>query len=357
MKALAHAVAGLLGFLLVVAFVSSTLVSLLFAGPAAVATVKGLILKGVALLIPCLLGAGASGMSLLGTRTDSLALIKQKRGPVAFMTSLFVLLPSAFLLSRWASAGDLGGLFYAVQGIELAGQAVCFVMIGRNIRDGLALTGRIATASAAGPAIQPRDGGPLVASALPRLTGSDGSELPPKPVAALCRCGASKNKPYCDGSHARIGFDSRPSDDRTKDEVLVYEGEEIAVHYNRLLCSHAAECGTRLKAAFDSSRSPWIVVDNATPDEIKEVVHACPSGALRYAMPGEAPQHSVSGASGITVEKNGPLRVLGVPIVDIPRAEGASPDKFVLCRCGASKNKPFCDGSHYDIKWDEGAAG
>ncbi|MEM7789683.1 MAG: (4Fe-4S)-binding protein, partial [Bacteroidota bacterium] len=137
----------------------------------------------------------------------------------------------------------------------------------------------------------------------------------------------------------------------TKDEILTYEGKDVNVHYNRLLCSHAAECGRRQKAAFDSSRKPWIVPDNATVGGIREVVAACPSGALRFSLAGEMPQHARRDEPGITVETDGPYRVTGLPLASAPLATGANPEKYVLCRCGASKNKPFCDGSHYDIGW------
>ncbi len=351
MKSTMHAIAGVLGFTLVATFVTSTALSELLGSHQTVAAVKGYIFKGMFLLLPMLVGAGATGMSLLGKRTDSLALAKQKRGPIAFMTSLFVLLPSAYFLWSRASDGNLDTLFYGVQAVELAASSVCLVMIGANIRDGLALRGRIATGTTKTPAIEERNGGPLVALHLPVLNDSAGKALTNKPVMALCRCGKSKTKPYCDGSHNEIGFDSSPSEDRSKDEILTYEGEEITIHYNRLLCSHAAECGRRQKAAFDSSRKPWIVPDNATKEQIMEVVQACPSGALRYALPGDAPTHAQPDRKGITVEKDGPYRVCGIPLASARLAKGASPDKYVLCRCGASKNKPYCDGSHVDIGW------
>lgn len=351
MKSKVHAVAGVLGFLCVLTFVIATLSAELLGEAATVAAVKSSVFKGMFILLPALLVAGASGVSLLGKRTEPLALTKQKRGPIAFMTSLFVLLPSAYFLSSWASDGTLDGWFYGVQAVELAGSTVCIVMIGANIRDGLALRGRIDAGRRHSPAIEARNGGPFVAIHLPVLTGSDGEPLENKPVRALCRCGASKNKPFCDGSHNDIGFDSSPSEDRSKDEILTYEGEEVTIHYNRLLCSHAAECGRRQKAAFDSSRKPWIVPDNAPKQGILDVVKACPSGALRFSLPGEAPQHAHPDAKGITVERDGPYRVTGVPLAASRLAKGASPDKYVLCRCGASKNKPYCDGSHYDIGW------
>lgn len=355
MKSKVHAVAGVLGFLVVLAFWISTALSELLGSHATVAVVKSSTFKGMFVLLPALLVAGASGVSLLGKRTDPLALSKQKRGPIAFMTGLFVLLPSSYFLWSWASADSFDGWFYGLEAVWLAGSTVCLVMIGLNIRDGLALRGRIGAGGAKSPSVEERNGGPLVAVHLPVMNSANGEALATKPVMALCRCGASKNKPYCDGSHNEIGFDSSPSDDRSKDEILTYEGQEVTIHYNRLLCSHAAECGRRQKAAFDSSRKPWIVPDNAPKQGILEVVKACPSGALRFSLPGEAPQHAHPETKGITVEQDGPYRVSGVPLAASRLAKGASPDKYVLCRCGASKNKPYCDGTHVDIGWTSSA--
>ncbi|MCO4745035.1 MAG: CDGSH iron-sulfur domain-containing protein [Proteobacteria bacterium] len=355
MKGLLHALAGVLGFVLVTTFMTSTVVSGLMAGPETIAMIKGLIFKSMFVQLPLLAGAGATGMSLLGKRTAPLGLTKQLRGPRAFMTSLLLLVPASGFLWYRASAGVFDPLYYGVQSIELAGQAFCFVMIGLNIRDGLALRGRIRKAGTKGPQISERDGGPLVVADIPALKAADGSELQNKSVMALCRCGQSKNKPFCDGSHAIVGFDSTAATDESKDEILTYEGEEVTIHYNRLLCSHAAECGRRQKAAFDSSRKPWIVPDNATAEGLREVVTACPSGALRFSRTGEAPEHLQADAKGITVERNGPYRVAGIPLEGARHAQGANPEKYVLCRCGASTNKPFCDGSHVDIGWKDSA--
>jgi CDGSH-type Zn-finger protein len=188
---------------------------------------------------------------------------------------------------------------------------------------------------------------------LPALAQATGEALPAGRVVALCRCGASKTKPFCDGSHNAIGFDSTPKTDESKDEILTYEGEDITIHYNRLLCSHAAECGRRQKAAFDSSRKPWIVPDNASAEGLLDVVKACPSGALRFSRSGEEPQHIQADAKGVTVEPNGPYRVAGIPLQSFRSAKAANPEKYVLCRCGASTNKPFCDGTHVDIGWTD----
>ncbi len=355
MKKRMHAVAGVIGFVCIVTFVALTVISAIFGGPEAYAAVKNSNFRWVFVLILALLLAGGTGVSLLGKRQDVLALTKQKRGPIGFMTSLFVLLPCAYFLARWSAAGSFGLMFNGVQAVELAASGVVIAMIGLNIRDGLALTGRIGkTGTTGAPGIDQREGGPLVAMAVPNLTGENGQTLQVKPAMALCRCGASKNKPFCDGSHNDIGFDSSLSEERTKDEVLTYEGKEVTVHYNRLLCSHAAECGKRQKAAFDTSRKPWIVPDNASPEAIVEVVKACPSGALRFSVAGDDPQHVDGEITGISVEKDGPYRVSGIPLLAPRLAEGAHAQKYVLCRCGASKNKPYCDGSHADIGWKSG---
>ncbi len=201
--------------------------------------------------------------------------------------------------------------------------------------------------------IEERDDGPLVVKGVTRMTGPDGETMKVKPAMALCRCGASKNKPFCDGSHDQIGYKSQPEDDRTPDRLRVYQGEKINVHYNRLLCSHAAECVTRLGAVFDTNRKPWIVPDNGERDDIMAVVAKCPSGALSCSEPGDSSQHATAETPGITIEKAGPYRVTGVPLENRRSAEGSCAEKYVLCRCGASKNKPYCDGTHHDIKWED----
>ena len=93
------------------------------------------------------------------------------------------------------------------------------------------------------------------------------------------------------------------------------------------------------------------LVPNASKEGLIEVVKACPSGALRYSLPGEAPQQLQPETKGVVIEKDGPYRVCGIPLEGAPLATGANATKYVLCRCGASKNKPYCDGSHYDIGW------
>ncbi|GEM_PF-691933 len=356
MKARIHAIAGCIGFLMILLFWTSTAITELFSSQETIAATKALGLKGMFILIPAMAIAGGSGMMMGRKRTDALARAKKQRMPIIALNGLLVLLPSAWFLAGKADAGAFDTVFYIVQVIELTAGAANLTMLGLNIRDGLTMTGRLSGAktaqkSAQSPVIEERPSGPLTAKSIPRLTDPEGTVSKPNPIMALCRCGQSKKKPYCDGSHNDIGFTSDPSPDRTPDGVRIFEGERVDIHYNRLLCSHAGECGARLKAAFDVTRDPWIVPDNATPDQLKAVVQACPSGALSWSAPGGAAQHIVKGEPGITIERNGPYRVTKIPLASGVKADGACPEKYVLCRCGASKNKPFCDGSHTNFHW------
>ncbi len=358
MKTRIHAIAGGIAFLTILTFWTSTVFSELFLDHAAIASVKAMILRGMFVLIPAMIVAGGSGMALGKNRTDHLVSGKKKRMPFIAGNGILILIPCALFLSDKASAGEFDTIFYIVQVVELFAGATNLTLLGMNIRDGLRMTGKIGSASEAANnagTIRGLPNGAFLARDIPRLTDADGSEIEVKKSVTLCRCGASKSKPYCDNSHADIGFESSVSKDRTPDVLTAYQGKEITVHYNRLLCSHAGVCSNGLKPVFDSDRKPWIVPDNGDAGAIREIVAACPSGALSLSKPGDTPHQTGRSSVGITIERNGPYRVTGVAMPDVDWAEGASHYKYVLCRCGASKNKPFCDGTHVDIGWDDSA--
>lgn len=208
------------------------------------------------------------------------------------------------------------------------------------------------------PLIDMREDGPLLAKHLPKLNDRDGRVLEARPLAPLCRCGASDNKPYCDGSHRDIGFRTGGPVKAETDRVKTYIGTDVAVHYNPLLCSHAAECVRRGGGAFDPDMRPWIDPDRANLDDVRDAVRACPSGALRISEPGsiEAPQHLEQGPDlCVEVEPNGPYRVRNVPLAADFWPDGATQAKYVLCRCGKSGNLPFCDGTHSGENWKDGS--
>ncbi|MEM7241553.1 MAG: CDGSH iron-sulfur domain-containing protein [Pseudomonadota bacterium] len=194
--------------------------------------------------------------------------------------------------------------------------------------------------------------GPLVAEDIPDFILPDGTKTHPKEKLFLCRCGQSKNKPFCDGAHKDAGFDSSPDPERAEkyDRGYSYAGKDVTVHFSKLLCSHAGECGKRAAHIFNVKEKPWVKPDEGTLDQIKEVVANCPSGALRFEQ-NDGPEAITDDAVKIEVEKNGPYWVRNVDTNSNYWADGQSEKKYVLCRCGLSKNKPFCDGTHYEQNW------
>ena len=197
------------------------------------------------------------------------------------------------------------------------------------------------------PVIEERENGPLVVKGVTRMVGPDGAEMEAKEVMALCRCGQSKNKPFCDGSHNEAGFESRGGTPAGKDKLYSYAGEAMTVLWNAQVCSHAAECVRMAPKAFDPERRQWIMPDEAAAETVEAVVRACPSGALQI----EGGDHVLPDRAQVTIQKNGPYWMQGVEIdAELP-GEGATTGKFVLCRCGLSGNKPYCDGSHRDKGW------
>lgn len=196
-------------------------------------------------------------------------------------------------------------------------------------------------------AITPERNGPYLVTHLVTLQNSRGERLPTRPEMALCRCGHSANKPFCDGTHARIGFTSEKLPDRTPDRVDDYVGAEVTIHDNRGICQHAGFCSDQLATVFKLHQEPWIDPNGATKEAIIAQVLACPSGALSCTVDGVLYQ-DLHVAPAITVSKDGPYRITGgIELRDTAWGEGASREHYALCRCGGSKNKPFCDGSHW----------
>jgi uncharacterized Fe-S cluster protein YjdI len=118
-----------------------------------------------------------------------------------------------------------------------------------------------------------------------------------------------------------------------------YRGAGIEVTFDTARCLHAAECVRGLPAVFDTARRPWIDPDRAAPDAVAAVVWRCPSGALHVSA-AEEPDRPTR----IDAPADGPLFVRGD--LRIETAEGELTEtRAALCRCGASVNRPFCDGS------------
>jgi CDGSH-type Zn-finger protein len=164
---------------------------------------------------------------------------------------------------------------------------------------------------------------------------------------SLCRCGVSKNKPYCDGSHTASGIDGEKKTGRLKDKVHSFAGKDITIHDNRGVCSHDRSCVELLPSVFTKGRRPWINPDGASVREIVAVIEKCPSGALSYTI-GNITCTTLDRPPAIKVAKNGPLEITGgIILKDDMGSKPQSPEHYTLCRCGGSKNNPFCDGTHH----------
>lgn len=201
--------------------------------------------------------------------------------------------------------------------------------------------------------IEPLLNGPYLVKSLETLTNSKGATLETKAVLALCRCGHSTSKPFCTGTHKEVGFDSARLTDGSLDRREDFEGDGITIHDNRGICAHAGFCTDNLAAVWKLKQEPWIDPHGAAAKEIASVVRTCPSGALSASIAGvEHRDHER--APAILVSENGPYFVTGgIELVGATWGEGASREHYALCRCGQSKNKPFCDGSHWASEFDD----
>lgn len=179
-----------------------------------------------------------------------------------------------------------------------------------------------------------------------------------KDVMALCRCGHSGNKPYCDGTHAKIGFDGTETASRA---AYLERAEEIDGPLELLtdaedLCAFARFC--------DRGGQVWNLVtsDNkADADLAVQEAELCPSGRLVAWDRSTKQPHETDYPPSIGVVEDpvegvsGPLWVRGS--VQVIGADGEGYEiraRQTLCRCGESGNKPFCDGTHASIGFKDG---
>lgn len=128
-----------------------------------------------------------------------------------------------------------------------------------------------------------------------------------------------------------------------------YSNEELTVVWQPEKCIHSTLCWRSLIRVFDPRKRPWVNMAGAPSDSIKATVEKCPSGALSYEEVGREPRFDEAEEMVIEVSSNGPLIVNGnCKIRMADGTESATAGKTALCRCGHSKSKPLCDGSHIE---------
>lgn len=134
-------------------------------------------------------------------------------------------------------------------------------------------------------------------------------------------------------------------------KIKEYTNGEVTIVWDASLCYHAKNCVNNLPQVFDPAKRPWIDANAASTDQIIETVKKCPSGALTYKLnSNQEITMSTTTNTNINILADGPLIVEGE--FEITDSEGKTLEKkskVALCRCGASENKPFCDGAHKKI--------
>ena len=164
-------------------------------------------------------------------------------------------------------------------------------------------------------------------------------------VSALCRCGESSNKPFCDGSHVSVGFDGTEAAPAAyADNSDVLGGSGITVEDNRSICVHAGFCGTRVANVWKLAPETG---ESAIRIQVIDMIQKCPSGALTYTLDGDDAPNEAALPVEISVLDDGPLFVKGrIPITAADGTELEVRNRVTLCRCGQSAIKPYCDGAH-----------
>ncbi len=182
------------------------------------------------------------------------------------------------------------------------------------------------------------------------LTWKKEAVLSTERVYFLCRCGQSSTKPFCDGIHARIGFDGIETADTSPiaDRVTTHTGEKIVIKDDRSICDRSGFCGNRVTDV-------WKMIQQSDNTQIREqimaMVEKCPSGALSYALDTDGEILEPDLPKEVAVIPDGPLWISGG--IPVTRSDGQpleTRNRVTLCRCGASTNKPLCDGKHKQIR-------
>jgi len=136
---------------------------------------------------------------------------------------------------------------------------------------------------------------------------------------------------------------------RRRGASRTYASDRIEVTWEPRLCVHVGECFQGLPDVFDPWSRPWVRPDAADPDAVAEVVMRCPSGALHFRRLDGGPQEEdlIEEEVELVALADGPMQVRGrAKLVDAEGQTIREDTRMVLCRCGSSRTKPLCDGTH-----------
>lgn len=179
----------------------------------------------------------------------------------------------------------------------------------------------------------------------------EGAKYPDQDQYALCRCGQSRNKPYCDGTHTQAEWNGTETagKDLYLDQALRLKGPGMELTDAQKLCSSARFC--------DRAGGTWKLTKKSDDPQARDLAVQqacdCPSGRLTAwdKVSGEAIEPQFEPSLGIVQDPqarvSGPIWVRGG--IPVESGEGVTYEvrnRVTLCRCGRSENKPFCDGTH-----------
>jgi len=182
------------------------------------------------------------------------------------------------------------------------------------------------------------------------LRWAAGEKYPVRKTASLCRCGKSRTRPYCDGAHVKAGFDGTETagDEKYLDRPEHYSGPKLKLADVEELCASARFCmrGKGIWALALRSGRP------GNREQAVQQASDCPAGRLVVFEPDGTPiepefEPSIGVVEDAASGVSGPLWVRGgVPVESADGRVYRVRNRVTLCRCGNSKNRPFCDGSH-----------
>lgn len=191
--------------------------------------------------------------------------------------------------------------------------------------------------------IEAFENGPFKLTGVSKLT-CFGEEIKADEEVYLCRCGGSQKQPFCDGTHSKINFDDKNPEQNPKD-LVHWQGQSIKTTFNPNICMHAGNC----KPLKDLREKESSGGDAATVQEIVKVVNSCPSGAITFETSIENSSEDVPGE--VEIISGGEVRIKSdFETLNFKINDGQPKNRATLCRCGLSRNKPYCDASHFRKK-------
>lgn len=135
-----------------------------------------------------------------------------------------------------------------------------------------------------------------------------------------------------------------------------YPGKQIDVSWDKSRCLHVAECILGLRTVFDTGKTPWVRPDNEPANQVASVIHRCPTGALQYVRRDGGPSETPDPQNTVRVAAEGPIYLRG-EVQLVKGGETVGETRVALCRCGQSNNKPYCDGSHSRVGFEDDGRG